>query len=197
MTGPVATPTPSQVEKYLEKWRAQGNESSDSALRLLFKTMPKNVDPGQVAVKVAALNGLYATSIYGVVQMAHHIVELDIDDALAAEVADPQLVEKIAHLTLQAKTRRHYSFATKYCSFHRPDRYPIYDSLVVEVLNALLNQGEEFDTFAPGEHWRADYGVYCRSIEGLRSHFGLEDLSIRDIDKYLWMLAKERRGSGA
>jgi len=45
-------------------------------------------------VKVAALNGLYATNIYGVVQMAHHIVELDIDDALAAEVADPQLVEK-------------------------------------------------------------------------------------------------------
>ena len=48
------------------------------ALRLLLKTMPKNVDPGQVAVKVATLNGLYATSIYGVVQMAHQIVELDI-----------------------------------------------------------------------------------------------------------------------
>ena len=84
------------MKKYLEKWRAQGNESSDSALRLLFKTMPKNVDLGQVAVKVAALNGLYSTSIYGVVQMAHQIVELDIDDALAAEVADAQLVEEIA-----------------------------------------------------------------------------------------------------
>jgi len=39
--------------------------------------------------------------------------------------------------------------------------------------------------------------VFCRSIAGFRNHFGLEGLSIRDIDKYLWMLAKERRGSGA
>jgi len=93
-TTPIAIPTPSHVQEYLEKWRTQGTESSDAALRLLFKTMPANVDVGEVAVKVAALNGLYATNIYGVVQMAHHIVELDIDDALAAEVADPQLVEK-------------------------------------------------------------------------------------------------------
>src|SRR5680860_319738 len=90
-TTPIAIPTPSHVQEYLEKWRTQGTESSDAALRLLFKTMPANVDVGEVAVKVAALN---ATNIYGVVQMAHHIVELDIDDALAAEVADPQLVEK-------------------------------------------------------------------------------------------------------
>lgn len=189
--------TPNQVEKYLEKWRAQGNESSDAALRLLFKTMPKNVGPGQVAVKVAALNGLYATSIYGVVQMARHIVELDIDDALAVEVADPDLVDKIAHLTLQAKTRRSLLLRDEALLVPLPRHPPHLRLARRRSPQRPTESGREFDTFAPREHWRTDYDVYCRSIEGFRSHFGLEDLSIRDIDKYLWMLAKERRGWGA
>jgi hypothetical protein len=100
--------------------------------------MPRNVDAGEVSVKVAALNGLYATSIYGIAQMARHIVSLNIDDPLSSGRADPGLVERIARLEQKGKVRRNYSFATKYCSFHRPDVYPIYDSLVVEILNGLL-----------------------------------------------------------
>ncbi len=181
------------MRKYLDRWRDQGNESTDAALRRLFDTMPNNVDAGEVSVKVSALNGLYATSIYGVVQMARHIVSLNIDDPLSSGRADPDLVERIARLEQKGKVRRNYSFATKYCSFHRPDVYPIYDSLVVEILNGLLKQGEAFDTFEPGETWNGDYGVYCRSVAGFRRHFGLDEFSIRDIDKYLWMVAKEHQ----
>jgi hypothetical protein len=189
----VATPSRDEVRKYLKLWHDQGNESTNAALHLLFQTMPRNIDTGEVAVKVAALNGLYATNIYGVVQMARHIVGLDIDDLLATGVAEPKLVEDIARLTQKGKSRRHYSFATKYCSFHRPDVYPIYDSLVVEILKELLRQGEAFDSFLPGETWSGDYGVYCRSIWAFRQHYRLEEFSVRDLDKYLWMVAKERR----
>jgi hypothetical protein len=152
--------------------------------------MPRNSEAGEVAVKVAALNGLYATNIYGVTQMARHIVGLNIDPLLATGVPEPNLVENIAVLTQKGKVRRHYSFATKYCSFHRPDVYPIYDALVVGVLNGLLKQGEAFDTSIPGETWNGDYGVYCRSVLAFRRHYGLEEFSIRDLDKYLWMVAK-------
>lgn len=55
---------------------------------------------------------------------------------------DPDLIEKIANVEIGGKRRRNYSFATKYCNFHRPNVYPIYDSLVVGVLNTLLRQGE-------------------------------------------------------
>lgn len=65
-------------------------------------------------------------------------------------------IEEIATVEIRGKARRNYSYATKCCAFHRPDLYPIYDSLVVQVLNTLLNA-----------------------------------LSVRDIDKYLWLLAKE------
>jgi hypothetical protein len=191
----VATPSQDEVRKYLKLWRDQGNENTNAALQLLFQTMPRNIDTGEVAVKVAALNGLYATNIYGVVQMARHIVGLDIDDLLETGVAEPELIEDIARLTQKGKLRRHYSFATKYCSFHRPDVYPIYDSLVAEILNALLRQGETFDKFLPGETWSGDYGVYCRSVLAFRQHYGLDEFSVRDVDKYLWMAGKERRAT--
>jgi hypothetical protein len=194
---PIPTPSPDLAREYLGRWRDSDNEKIDGALSVAFRAMPENNDVGQVGVKIAALNGLYATNIFGVVQVARHIVGLDIDAALTAPTADPYLIEKIASVQLGGKRRRNYSFATKYCSFHSPDVYPIYDSLVAGLLNALLNQGETFDTFTRGEHWATDYAIWHRSIIRFRVHFGLEEFSIREIDKYLWMLAKDRQALSA
>lgn len=182
-----------EVKKYLAMWDSGANGRLDAALATLFRVMPHNTDVGEVGVKLAALNSLYSTNIFAVVQVARHIVDLGIDVRLADATVDPKLVEDIAKVTIRGKTRRNYSFATKYCSFHRPDLYPIYDSIVSEVLNGLLRQGETFDEFRPGERWRTDYGLWCRSITKFRSYYGLDEFSVRDIDKYLWMLGRERR----
>lgn len=195
---PITRPSPAEVQKYLAKWRAGNSEPTAAALSRLFREdMPHNTDVGEVAVKVAALNGIYSTRIFGVVQVAQHIVDSRIDDRLAQAAVDAQLIETVAAVTLKGKTRRNYSFATKYCSFHRPDLYPIYDNLVHRLLNAMLRQGEVFDTFAPGERWASDYSVWNRSILKFRSHFGLQQFPLRDIDKYLWQLAKERESLAA
>jgi hypothetical protein len=194
---PVPEPSPTQVRTYLDRWREGVNEKIDAALRITFEAMPDNTDVGQVGVKTAALNGLYATNIFGVIQVARHIVSLDIDAALVGDAVDPDLIEKIAKVAIGGKKRRNYSFATKYCSFHRPDLYPIYDSLVAGVLNTLLKQGAAFDTFTPGQHWDTDYAIWHRSISKFRGHYGLDEYSVRDIDKYLWTLAKERQTAHA
>ena len=190
---PIATPSTAEVQKYLDLWRSGNNEKLDAALRILFETMPRNADVGEVAVKLAAINGLYSTNIFAVVQVASHIASLGIDTVLSGPEVDPDLIERIACVSINGKRRRNYSFATKYCAFHRPNLYPIYDSLVQDVLNSLLRQGETFDSFAPGERWNADYGVWYRSVSNFRTHYDLETFSVRDIDKYLWMLAKERQ----
>jgi hypothetical protein len=57
----------------------------------------------------------------------------------------------------------------------------------------LLRQGETFDNFVPGEHWQTDYAIWYRSITKFRIHYDLDAFSVRDIDKYLWTLAKERQ----
>lgn len=193
----IPTPSPDQVQRYLARWREGDNEKIDAALRIAYEAMPQNNDVGEVGVKVAALNGLYSTNIFGVVQVARHIVSLNIDATLAEHAVNFDLVERIANVEISGRRRRNYSFATKYCNFHRPDGYPIYDSLVAGVLNTLLQQGETFDTFAPDEqHWGADYAIWHRSVSRFRTHYGLESFSARDIDKYLWMLAKERQAMG-
>ncbi|OBB45434.1 hypothetical protein [Mycobacterium sp. 852002-51961_SCH5331710] len=98
--------------------------------------------------------------ITGIVQVATHIVELDVDTRLSGDNMDANLVEEIARVTIRDKVRRNYSFATKYCAFHRPGLYPIYDSLVHDILNTLLKQGETFDSFVPGEQWRTNYAIW-------------------------------------
>jgi hypothetical protein len=194
----IERPSVEQVNRYLAIWRQEmNNEPFDSALKSLFSAMPRNTDVGEVAVKLAALNGLYATNILAVTQVATHIASLDIDARLAAPEVDAALIEDIARVTLKGKVRRNYSFATKYCSFHRPDLYPIYDRLVRDVLNTLLRQGEAFDAFGRGERWHADYAIWNRSITKFRRHYGLEEFSLRDIDKYLWTVGRVRRSSKA
>jgi hypothetical protein len=189
---PIPTPTSEQVQKYLARWEEGDNEKIDAALRATFEAMPKNDDVGEVAVKIAALNGLYGTNILGVLRVARHIVSLDIDAMLDEHTMHADLIEKIAKVEFDGKRRRNYSFATKYCSFHRPEVYPIYDSLVVGILHALLKQGEEFDAGVRVENWRVDYALWHRSITRFRAYYDLEEFSLRDVDKYLWSLAKER-----
>jgi hypothetical protein len=197
LLSPIPRPSPTEVQKHLALWHAWNNEKLDAALRTLFEAMPHNTDVGEVAVKLAALNGIYATNIFAVVQVATHIVKLGIDARLAEAKVDTDLIEEIATVKIKGKIRRNYSFATKYCAFHRQDLYPIYDSLVAGVLNTLLQQGETFDSFVPGERWRIDYAIWYRSIAKFRIHYGLDAFSIRDIDKYLWMLAKERQAKSS
>jgi hypothetical protein len=49
----------------------------------------------------------------------------------------------------------------------------------------------------PGAGGRRNYAIWCRSITKFRTHFSLEAFSIREIDKYLWTLAKERQAMSA
>ncbi|MDR0481718.1 MAG: hypothetical protein LBH13_00935 [Cellulomonadaceae bacterium] len=186
----IQRPAPSVVEHYLHLWKARGSEAIDLALTELFSRDFENTDLGTVAVKVAALNGLYATNVYAQLAMAKNIVTLKIGTDLRADEVNPALVERIARLPVA--NRRFYSFATKYCAMHRPDLYPIFDSLIARVLSRFQRQ-ESFDQFSKGETWRGDYAVFNRSILRFREHFGLEQYNVRDIDKYLWTLAKEEQ----
>jgi hypothetical protein len=104
---PIPRPTLDEMRKHLAQWNAGNNENLDVALRILFQAMPNNADIGEVAVKLAALNGIYATNIYAVVQVAEHIVDLGIDAGLAGATVDRNLIEDIARVEItRGKPRR-------------------------------------------------------------------------------------------
>jgi hypothetical protein len=180
------TPTRTTVLDAAERFEQDPRSGlADRVLARVFAHHAPNLQLEDVLIKVVLLNGLYNTNVFALTDMASHIVDLDIDPELAA--GSPSLVDRIASLTLHGKTRRHYSFATKYCSWHRPDQYPIYDNLV----EALLWQYRREYHFADfGRPDMQDFPSYKAIIEAFIGHFQLDGISFKQVDKFLWYTAK-------
>src|SRR5580704_14109227 len=105
----------------------QEDQLTEQALRLLWDDFPKNSDMRHVLLKVLVLNKLYGTMIpdIKVETVAKHIVGLDID----ARISDGDL-KVVADITACPDLKEYLSFASKFCSWHNPTAYPIYDGNV-------------------------------------------------------------------
>jgi len=185
----VPHPSHEQVNLYLAKWDSLENYTAqESALNKLFwHTAPTNNSLDDILIKVATLNDFYSTHIKSIFTVARHILQLGIDEQL--KFGDENIVDKIANVTMpNGKTRNEFSFATKYCSHHRADDYPIYDSYV----DKLLCYFRDVDGFA--SFHRDDlrkFSIFKRTILEFRKFYSLENFTIKAIDKYLWQLGKE------
>jgi len=161
---------------------------SDRALASEFSRFPLNDTLEEVLIKVVLLNTLYNTNVFAVVEMAAHIRDLAIDQDLST--ASPALVDKIARLSIRGKERRHYSFATKYCSWHNPNDFPIYDGLVDRVL-WLYQKEKSYAHFSRPE--LQDYVKFKAVLAAFRQRYGLAGISAKQLDKFLWYTAKRLR----
>jgi hypothetical protein len=160
------------------------NEMMEAALTELFRHFPQNTIASEVLLKVVALNQMYYTHILAFQEMALHIQGMgtSIDAALAT--GDPGIVDAIARITIRGKLYNFFSFASKYCSWHKPDLYPIYDSQVDRYLWVLQKQVHFSDSFTRNEF--ADYSQFRDVVADFRRSYGLESVSFKDIDKFLW-----------
>jgi hypothetical protein len=175
------------VELVRQKGQEFDREEADieQGLTALVKLLPHNTAPAQVLLKVAAINQLYATNIFAVRVVAKHITGLRIDADL--EDGAIQLVDRIARVTIGDKPRNNLSFASKYCSWHRPEIYPIYDSRARACLKAYSKQ---FDlSFARNGLW--DYDSYVKAVKEFQDRFELWQLTFKEIDKFLYSMGNE------
>lgn len=162
------------------------NSVTEKALTDLFGAYPTNEDASYVLLKVAALNSLYATRILAVLKMAQRIAGLGAELDAALEAGSPDAVEQIAKIGIAEKDFTFYSFATKYCNWHRPELYPIYDSRVDKYLWLLKKQGEfSCEKFTSREDLR-NYATFRDVMIALRDQFGLGSFSFKQIDAFLW-----------
>jgi hypothetical protein len=130
-------------------------------------------------------NSLYATQIYALAAVARHIAGLRIDSQLATGSLDA--VDLIANVDISGKQRRNFSFATKYCSWHNPVSYPIYDTQVDASLWAYQRQ----DLFAPfARQDLRNYATFFTVVTAFRTFYGLDELSFKQLDKFLWLSGK-------
>jgi hypothetical protein len=186
MDGTFTMPSADGVRKALTFFGNDKNDP-DAALFEIFTKYPKNDNLVHVLLKVVTLNTLYSLMIrvYSdhptVYDIARHIVDRRIDSDL--DLCLPELVRKISKIDKGGKTFYNYSFATKYCSFHRPESYPIYDSRVDEYLWHLKNLGG-LTQFKRNALWT--YPKFKNIVEEFRDRYGLQEFTFKQIDGFLY-----------
>ena len=181
-------PSPSVLSEYLGKWEKLENyRLQEASLGLLFHSLcPENKKIEHVLLKVSALNDFYSTNIFDTYSVAKHILNKDIDSRL--EDNDYSLVNDIARISIKGKSKNFYSFASKYCSHHKPITYPIFDSFVGKMM-LHYKAADGFNGFDKND--LKDYGRFIEIIKSFQGFYNLDEFSLREIDIFLWLAGKE------
>ena len=122
------------ISLYLENFKKDTRYfQADEAIKKLFDKFPENKNIEEILLKVCVINDLYSTNILGTYKMAERIKNIDVDKYFLSN--DLSAVEEIAygHKIKRKDSEKEmifYSFATKYCHWHKPSVYPIYDGFV-------------------------------------------------------------------
>jgi hypothetical protein len=180
---PVLLPAPTVelVEAECRKFDSDASTKlGEEAIAQLREQFPRNTEVSHVLLKILVLNKVYSTRIddMEVWPLARHIAGLGIDSLM--DQGDAAAVIRIYKC---ANLRMYYSFATKFCSWHNPTAYPIYDRYTDVCLWAYRKQ----DRFA--DFQRQDLGRYEKLVEivsTFRHRYGLHCFTFRQMDKFLW-----------
>ena len=188
----IPCPTKLEVNKYLAIWNGAENlHKTEEALKKLFDGCnTNNKDTDDVLIKVYALNNAFGVFMLSQVRMAKHITNQNIDENLrAGDLAVVDKIRKGHSIRNRYGTEiNFYSFATKYCSFHQPKKYPLFDS---NVKTALIYFKKNCEKFAFGDEDLTKYNKFVGIIREFQKVFDIQDYSFRDIDKYLYLVGKK------
>ena len=184
----IPQPSVESISKYLNEWNTLEKYTlQESSLGRLFHVhCPNNRDIESILLKVSALNDFYSTNIFDTYTVAKHILSLDIDSRLKS--GDQTLVNEIALVNTGTKKRNFYSFASKYCSHHYPEAFPIYDSYVDKMLRHY-RKADKFNKFNNKD--LKSYPKFINIIEALREFYNVNSYSLRQLDIFLWLAGKE------
>ena len=182
----IPKPTSEEVKKYLKQWDSLENYvNQEKSLNKLFRQLLReNKTMEDILIKSSTLNDFYSTMIFNIFEVAKNIYKWDIDERL--KEGDITLVNDIAYVP--ALERRCYSFASKYCSHHNPNQFPIYDNYVDRVLRHF-RKVDKFAKFKNDD--LKDYVKFNSILKEFATYYSLEQYSLKQLDRYLWLLGKE------
>jgi len=179
---PLQRPTVALVQEYVALFGRDAEcVACDCALALIVKTFPHNREIAEVLLKVAAANQLYNAGLQtkAIYAVAGLICDLGVDGKLDQGSSD--VVGEIAYGEIGENER--YVFATKYCHWHRPARYPIYDSIGSDLIWEYKKQ-DGFAQFQKKDLRR--YPTYREIVDKFIGYYKLAGVSYRELDKFLW-----------
>ena len=138
----------------------------------------------EIGYKIELIDKLYNCHLrQDVRKAARALKSLDLD-SLFEKSDSHSIVNKIAEIKLpKYETRGNYKrlgevFASKYCHFHYPHKFPITDSLTRIALSKLFNKKKNF--------YNNNYTQFVRDINDLKKDLPFE-ITYAEIDAYLWL----------
>lgn len=187
------------IKKYIEKWdNTEEYVIPEKALQTLFLNKRDNhLSSDDLLIKCSVLNDFYGTNIFKVYYVVSHYLTV-VNLAERLEAGDITLVDDLRKVVVPKKdkdgkiagerTIDYYSFATKFCSHHKPDVFPIYDSNVAYALKSFRKRDSRI-RFADSD--LRNYQKFAGIIDTFRKVYDLERYNVKDIDRYLWQLGKD------
>ena len=174
------------IEEYFDIFRGQGGYFvEDNRALNYFQINPMNHDLQDVLLKVREIRDVELISNEAEDAMVEHIVNLNIDGDL--ELTDNKLVMDIARMDFRGETRFFYSFATRYCCYHHPELYPIYDFLIEQFLKLYYKRT---NGVVIEDHQLFHYTSFRHLMREYLDAFHLPLNSYWELDKFIWAYGK-------
>jgi len=155
----------------------------DSLLYNEFNKYDKNTDINDVGYKIVILDRLYNCNLkIDISKVTSKFITLDIDEKLSSNDA-VDLVNQLANLNFtigrkDVKQNRRIGlvFASKYCHFHKPERFPIYDRYVrIALAKLFCKKTSEYE-------W--NYKSFKDDVDIIKKSLGAR---YKELDEYLWL----------
>lgn len=188
-------PSKEEIDYYQKKWNENPKYvCAEAALKRLFVAKgPQFLDESDLMIKCSTLNDFYGTHIYDIYPVVKRYMLLgkDLEERLVqGELCLVDDLKNVTFINANGTTvEKHlYSFASKFCSHHNPDAFPIYDYYVDKILKELRNQRKEL-SFKNTD--LTNYNTFVGVINQFRKVYGLEEYSYKQIDMMLWQAGKE------
>jgi hypothetical protein len=143
----------------------------------------------------AGLNTTVSTSTISLVDMANHIVHLERaeEESLTNLINDGnyRAVNLIGGLQ---KYNNAYCFASKYCSFHNMEKYPIMDSNArgfVYYFLKELNGRDLFNQYTQKDLY--EYEKYADVVTFIKEDVLRDKVSYKQLDVFMWAFGKANK----
>ena len=187
----IPTPSVDEVNKYAYNFTLSPGYAPINRLQKLFtEVFPHNTNEYHVASKVCVLNSYSHVNLKHTYAIVNHLLGIKDLDARLLD-GDLLLIEEIRH---GIPGIDYYSFATKYCAFHQPSQYVVYDRYSSAILWHFIKeskvQGKCFTEVSTRNKFK-DYLNYIQVTLDFIDHYKLNNQRMHKIDQYLWLCGKE------
>lgn len=201
------------ISYFLHYWHTMSDYvAQERALNSIFLNGANFFTQDELMIKCSALNDFYSTNIFKIYYVVRHYLSIanmgcrlalgDLSlvsdlrmvpmptqptnlQSVKASVKTAQDLALNTYLPTLNTKRDLYSFATKFCSHHNPEAFPIYDRNVDKALRAFRKR-DHFFSFNNGD--LKCYPKFVKIINAFRDYYKLSQYSYKDIDRYLWLL---------